>query len=160
MKRKHGDSEGADATAPAATPVADSLVDDSASFSSFPLDARLLRAVADLNYAHPTLVQAKAIPLALEGKDILARARTGSGKTAAYLLPILQGALNGGDRALILVPTKELAEQVARMAEKLKKYCDKAVKVVNVAQNVSEMVQRYVIVSEERECMWRQSLMI
>ncbi|TGZ85323.1 ATP-dependent RNA helicase DBP9 [Ascodesmis nigricans] len=138
MKRKHDD---AGAATTAEEPVAESLVDDTASFSSFSLDARLLRAVADLNYAHPTLVQAKAIPLALEGKDILARAKTGSGKTAAYLLPILQGALNN-ERALVLVPTKELADQVLRMAEKLKKYCDKAVKVVNIAQNVSEMVQR------------------
>ncbi len=63
------------------------LIDDEATFSAFPLDSRLLRALAKLNYVHPTLIQAKAVPLAMQGKDILARARTGSGKTLAYLLP-------------------------------------------------------------------------
>jgi len=68
------------------------LVDDKLTFTSFSnlLDSRLLRALADLGFARPTLVQAKAIPLALEGKDILARARTGSGKTAAYCIPVVQ----------------------------------------------------------------------
>lgn len=138
MKRK---APGDDVTAP--TPAPESLIETATKFSEIPLDARLQRALADLQYAHPTLVQAKAIPLALEGRDILARAKTGSGKTAAYLLPILQGLLmDETQRALVLVPTKELADQVARMAEKLKKYCDKSVKIVNIAQNVSEMVQR------------------
>ena len=68
------------------------LVDSKASFASFAniLDARLLRALADLGFARPTLVQTKAIPLALENRDILARARTGSGKTAAYCIPVVQ----------------------------------------------------------------------
>ncbi len=71
------------------------LVDPKASFSSFShlLDARILRALADTGFARPTLVQAKAIPLALEGRDILARARTGSGKTAAYSIPLVQNIL-------------------------------------------------------------------
>ena len=54
----------------------------------------MLRALADLSFAHPTLVQAKAIPLLLEGKDVLARARTGSGKTAAYCVPAVQKVLD------------------------------------------------------------------
>jgi ATP-dependent RNA helicase DDX56/DBP9 len=64
-------------------------------FSSFShlIDARLLRALADMGFARPTLVQEKAIPLALEGQDILARARTGSGKTASYCLPLMQKIL-------------------------------------------------------------------
>lgn len=61
------------------------------------LDARLLRALADLKFAHPTLVQAKAIPLLLEGKDVLARARTGSGKTGAYAIPAIQKVLEAKD---------------------------------------------------------------
>jgi ATP-dependent RNA helicase DDX56/DBP9 len=71
------------------------LVDAKATFSSFShlLDTRLLRALADMGFARPTLVQAKAIPLALESRDILARARTGSGKTAAYCVPIVQKIL-------------------------------------------------------------------
>jgi superfamily II DNA/RNA helicase len=72
-----------------------------ASFASAPyttlLDARLLRALADLKFAHPTLVQAKAIPLLLEGKDVLARARTGSGKTGAYGIPAIQKVLEAKD---------------------------------------------------------------
>jgi ATP-dependent RNA helicase DDX56/DBP9 len=73
------------------------LVDNKASFSSFAhlLDTRILRALADLGFARPTLVQARAIPLALDAsRDILARARTGSGKTAAYCIPLVQKILN------------------------------------------------------------------
>lgn len=57
------------------------------------LDVRILRALADQSFAKPTLVQAKAIPLALEGKDILCRAKTGSGKTVAYCVPVLERVL-------------------------------------------------------------------
>lgn len=53
----------------------------------------MLQAVADLGWSQPTLIQEKAIPLALEGKDLLARARTGSGKTAAYAVPVIQRIL-------------------------------------------------------------------
>jgi superfamily II DNA helicase RecQ len=65
------------------------------SFSEFVniIDARLLRALADLGFFRPTTVQAEVIPLAIEGRDILARARTGSGKTAAYCIPLLQKIL-------------------------------------------------------------------
>lgn len=52
-----------------------------------------LKAVADLGWSQPTLIQEKAIPLALEGKDLLARARTGSGKTAAFAVPVIQRIL-------------------------------------------------------------------
>ena len=72
------------------------LVDKKATFTSFShiLDPRILRALADAGFARPTLVQAKAIPLALENRDILARARTGSGKTAAYCIPVVQKILS------------------------------------------------------------------
>jgi len=62
---------------------------DAFTFAGLGLDSRLLLGIAKQNFQTPTLVQSKAIPLALEGRDILARAKTGSGKTAAYLLPIL-----------------------------------------------------------------------
>ena len=73
-----------------------SLLDSKATFASMShlVDARILRALADMGYARPTLVQSKAIPLALEGRDILARARTGSGKTAAYCVPLVQKILS------------------------------------------------------------------
>jgi len=84
------------------------LVDTKSTFASFShlLDDRLLRALADLGFARPTLVQSKAIPLALESRDILARARTGSGKTAAYCIPIVQKILSTkavGASELILI---------------------------------------------------------
>lgn len=62
-------------------------------FSDLGLDPRLLQAIANLKYQTPTLVQSKVIPLALNGQDVLAKAKTGSGKTAAYLLPILHSVL-------------------------------------------------------------------
>ncbi|KAI8372523.1 P-loop containing nucleoside triphosphate hydrolase protein [Choanephora cucurbitarum] len=62
-------------------------------FASFDFDPRLARAIAQLNFTRPTPIQAQGIPLALAGKDILARARTGSGKTATYALPIVQKIL-------------------------------------------------------------------
>jgi len=64
-----------------------------ATFAGLGLDSRLLQAIAKQNFQRPTLVQSKAIPLVLEGRDVLARAKTGSGKTAAYLLPILHSIL-------------------------------------------------------------------
>lgn len=72
------------------------LLDPKTSFASLAqlIDSRLLRALADMGYARPTLVQARAIPLALEGRDVLARARTGSGKTAAYCVPLVQKILS------------------------------------------------------------------
>ena len=80
---------------------ADQFPRSDVSFASPPystlLDARILRALADLKFAHPTLVQAKAIPLLLEGKDVLARARTGSGKTGAYAIPAVQKVLEAKD---------------------------------------------------------------
>ncbi|HXD23916.1 MAG TPA: DEAD/DEAH box helicase [Gemmatimonadaceae bacterium] len=85
------------------------------SFSSLPLDPSLHKALKELGYTRPTPIQADAIPPALEGRDVLACAMTGSGKTAAFVLPILQKLLDrprGATRALVLTPTRELAAQV------------------------------------------------
>ena len=87
------------------------------SFSETGLDARLLRSLGKKGLSVPTPVQAAAIPKALEGKDVIARARTGTGKTLAYLLPALHVLLSQeGEQerfqALVLVPTSELVEQV------------------------------------------------
>lgn len=62
-------------------------------FAEFGLDPRLVQAVAEQSFLKPTLVQRKAIPLALDGKDVLCKSKTGSGKTAAYILPVLAGLL-------------------------------------------------------------------
>jgi ATP-dependent RNA helicase DDX56/DBP9 len=101
------------------------VLDDEQKFESFMLDARLERGIQRLNWKHPTLVQTHGIPLALKGRDVLAKAQTGSGKTAAYLIPIIQKLLTAaedadavsedaaaGIRALILVPTRDLCPQV------------------------------------------------
>jgi ATP-dependent RNA helicase RhlE len=95
-------------------------------FTDFGLDARLLHNVQRMGYETPTPIQTGALPAGLEGKDILGSAETGTGKTAAYLLPILQRFLKSTDRprsprALILVPTRELALQVVDHAEQLSK---------------------------------------
>jgi ATP-dependent RNA helicase RhlE len=84
-------------------------------FSTFGLSAELLRGIQDLGFVEPTPIQIQAIPPALAGRDILACAMTGSGKTAAFLLPILQrlsGKPSGTIRALVVTPTRELAAQI------------------------------------------------
>jgi ATP-dependent RNA helicase RhlE len=84
------------------------------SFAELMLAPELLRAVADSGYTTPTPIQARAIPLILRGRDIMGLAQTGTGKTAAFTLPIVQRLLGGPRRAraLILTPTRELAVQV------------------------------------------------
>lgn len=89
------------------------------SFASLGLIDPLLRNLQDLNYQAPTPVQAKAIPAVLGGKDVMAGAQTGTGKTAGFALPLLQRLVQHGPavssnraRVLVLVPTRELAEQV------------------------------------------------
>ncbi|HVN74770.1 MAG TPA: DEAD/DEAH box helicase [Thermoanaerobaculaceae bacterium] len=85
------------------------------SFNDFPLDPALLRGISDLGFTDPTPIQRAALPEALAGRDILAAAMTGSGKTAAFALPILQRLSQksaGATRALVLTPTRELAAQV------------------------------------------------
>ena len=84
-------------------------------FSSLKLHPTLLKGIKELGFPRPTPVQSKAIPPALEGRDVLACAMTGSGKTAAFLLPILHRLINrprGKTRALVLTPTRELALQI------------------------------------------------
>ena len=84
-------------------------------FSALELHPDLLRGVSDLGFVRPTPIQADAIPPALAGRDVLASAITCSGKTAAFLLPILHrliGRPRGATRALIVTPTRELAAQI------------------------------------------------
>jgi ATP-dependent RNA helicase RhlE len=84
-------------------------------FTELGLHASLLQGLKDLGFSRPTPIQADAIPLAMAGQDLLACAMTGSGKTAAFLLPILNGLIGkprGTTRALVLTPTRELAAQI------------------------------------------------
>jgi ATP-dependent RNA helicase RhlE len=98
-------------------------------FEDFGLSADILRALADQGYIHPTPIQAQAIPVVLQGRDVMGAAQTGTGKTAGFSLPIIQRLLAHANtsasparhpvRALILTPTRELADQVA---ENVKNY--------------------------------------
>ncbi|XP_077478619.1 putative ATP-dependent RNA helicase DDX56 [Stigmatopora argus] len=124
-------------------------------FHEMGLDDRLLKAVADLGWSQPTLIQEKAIPLALEGKDILAQARTGSGKTAAYAVPVIQGILASKQsvrgqevRALILVPTKELGQQVQAMMRQLTAYCSRDVRVADISGVADISAQRPILMEK------------
>ncbi|MGD8678648.1 MAG: ATP-dependent RNA helicase RhlE [Chromatiales bacterium] len=94
------------------------------SFDSLGLSAELLRAVADQGYTEPTPIQRKAIPVILDGKDVMAGAQTGTGKTAGFTLPLLQRLMQTPAargrrpvRALVLTPTRELAAQVGESVE-------------------------------------------
>jgi len=97
-------------------------------FSELELDECLLDALQDKGFTRPTAIQAAAIPPALEGRDVLGSAPTGTGKTAAYLLPAMQHLLDfprkksGPPRILIVTPTRELAMQVADQARELAKH--------------------------------------
>lgn len=108
-------------------------------FAELLLDQRLLKSVDKMGFEKPTPVQQQAIPLALEGRDLLVSAATGSGKTAAFLLPILQGMIKNpppkeGTRALVIVPTRELARQIGKECEKLASYCGIKVGVITGGQ--------------------------
>lgn len=97
------------------------------SFEVFSLNKQLIQAVEVSGFTEPTPIQAKAIPLILNGHDLIGVAQTGTGKTAAYLLPILMKVkyAQGMDpRALVLVPTRELAVQVEEQAKALAQFTD------------------------------------
>ena len=110
-------------------------------FSELELDSELLRAIDEIGYSRPTVVQAQAIPHALDGKDVMASAPTGTGKTAAFLLPMIQHLQDfprkkpGPARVLILTPTRELAIQVADHARALSKYTN--LKVFTITGGIS-----------------------
>jgi len=98
-------------------------------FAQFALHERLLKAVAELNFTEPTPVQLTAIPPALEGRDLQVTAQTGSGKTAAFVLPLLNRLLGDGAsqarsdvRSLILLPTRELAQQTLKEVERFSQF--------------------------------------
>ncbi|XP_051971675.1 probable ATP-dependent RNA helicase DDX56 [Xyrauchen texanus] len=129
--------------------------EDRLQFHEMGLDDRLLKALADLGWAQPTLIQEKAIPLALEGKDLLARARTGSGKTAAYAVPLIQQILTSKQtvreqavRALVLVPTKELGQQVQTMIRQLTAYCGRDVRVADISGKTDLSAQKPILMEK------------
>lgn len=97
------------------------------SFEDLKLNRQLLNAVAEAGYTHPTPIQQKAIPAILAGQDVMGVAQTGTGKTAAYVLPMLMKLkyAQGNDaRGLILAPTRELAMQIEENSRAFAKYTD------------------------------------
>ncbi|CAI9282782.1 unnamed protein product [Lactuca saligna] len=111
------------------------------SFEELGLDPRLIRALTKKNIEKPTPIQQTGIPLILEGKDVVARAKTGSGKTFAYLLPLLQKLLSDNNTspskalaptAMILVPSRELCQQVYSEVLSLIELCRVQLKVVQL----------------------------
>ena len=110
--------------------------DKSVTFSSLPIDRRLFKAAARQRLVHPSLIQTKVLPLALQNRDLLISARTGAGKTLAYLLPTLQRLLTVKEanpsaapavRAIVLVPTRELALQVRDVLNQFTFYCSELI---------------------------------
>ena len=93
------------------------------SFDELGLSQKMLAAVARMGFERPTPVQERAIPLVFEGRDIIAGAQTGTGKTAAFALPamdMLEHAKGGsGPLMLVITPTRELAQQIAEVAEQV-----------------------------------------
>ena len=111
-------------------------------FEELNLNRRLLASVEELGYTNPTPIQEQAIPVALEGRDLLGLAQTGTGKTAGFMLPILQRLLTGPlgpVRALIVAPTRELAEQIHQTAVDLGK--NTKIRSVAIYGGVSKVTQ-------------------
>ena len=109
------------------------------SFSSLDLPEYILNAIAELSYDKPTPIQDQAIPIILEGKDLVAEAQTGTGKTAAFALPLIKKLNELPDKkkkisvlSLVLVPTRELAIQVATAFKNYSKFSPKKIKMISL----------------------------
>jgi ATP-dependent RNA helicase RhlE len=101
-------------------------------FRELGLSDDVLAAIADLGYTEPTPVQREAIPLILEGRDVVAAAQTGTGKTAAFTLPLMQRIPKGDGRplALVVTPTRELAAQIEKVSSQVGRHTSQRVAVV------------------------------
>ncbi|XP_078437288.1 P-loop containing nucleoside triphosphate hydrolases superfamily protein [Wolffia australiana] len=113
------------------------------SFEDLGLEPRLIRALLKKNIEKPTLIQQAAIPFILQGKDVFARAHTGSGKTFVYLLPMFHSLFadsdqkKSGPRALILAPSRELCQQVYSEALSLLEHCRVQIKVTKLTKDMA-----------------------
>lgn len=121
------------------------MSEETLEFHEMGLDDRLLKAIAKLGWGKPTPIQEKAVPLILEGKDVLARARTGSGKTGGFCLPLVHRLMQHrsdqeqATRGIILAPTKELCGQIARCVVQL---CGSWLRCVDVSGTADLAIQR------------------
>lgn len=109
------------------------------SFESYGFDERLLSSIARQAWSSPTAVQSAMFPLMFKKRNIISKARTGSGKTAAYALPILQMNIsNNKNKSIILVPSKELCQQVFKMVQNLASNCLVQVKEISAVSSKDE----------------------
>lgn len=125
-------------------------------FHDMELDERLQKAIAKLGWTEPSAIQEAAIPLMLEGRDVLIKARTGSGKTGAFAIPIIQKILNTKQgaseqaiRALVLAPFRELCKQINSNFGQLTCKCSKDVKSIDISQSDGGEAQRSLIAIEQ-----------
>jgi len=118
-------------------------------FSSLRLSTALQKALQEKGFKKPTPIQEKVVPLVLEGKDVLAQAQTGSGKSASFVLPLLQlwnqnrdNSKKGKIKVLVLTPTRELTLQVAAVFQEFSKYLDKQPQIVSLigGQSIGEQL--------------------
>jgi ATP-dependent RNA helicase RhlE len=115
-------------------------------FQAFGLNERILRALEKIQYSTPTPVQTAAIPLVLEGADLIAGAQTGTGKTAAFALPMLHKLVDlprtRYPRALVLAPTRELARQIAEAAESFAQFTNVRIMTVYGGAPIFKQIRR------------------
>jgi len=122
--------------------TADESVNSKATFRTFGLSENLMRGISELGFEQPRPIQAKTIPEAMNGRDVLGLAQTGTGKTAAFALPILERLLadrRQGPRALIVAPTRELAIQIHAEILELGKFT--SIKAATIFGGVSQVKQ-------------------
>jgi len=116
------------------------------SFEEFKISKQLRNAIIDMGYIQPTPIQSQAFPVVASGKDVIGIAQTGTGKTFAYMLPILQGLPFSKEihpRVLVIVPTRELVTQVVEEIEKFSKYL--SVRVTGVYGGTNMNVQKRIL---------------
>ncbi|MEM9366966.1 MAG: DEAD/DEAH box helicase [Planctomycetota bacterium] len=122
------------------------LPEDVASFDELDLSPIMRRAVRDAGFTKPSPIQGALIPYALDGRDVIGQARTGTGKTAAFSIPILEQLDSLEDcrdpQALVIVPTRELADQVAVEAERLSKGLPTEVAVLAGGKNINRQLRQ------------------
>jgi len=126
--------------------------EDVLDFRQMGLDERILYAIETLSWFEPTPIQETAIPLILEGKDVLAKARTGSGKTGAYAIPLIHKILTikksqnkQSTYALVLTPSRELCTQATRNLNELSQYCQRELTVVDISTDLPIQTQKQLL---------------
>ncbi len=125
-------------------------------FHEMNLDDRILKAIAKLGWCEPTLIQQKAIPFILDGKDVLAKGRTGSGKTGAFAIPVVQKVLYSKKtaceqsvKALLLAPSRELANQIHQAVVELTRSCGQVVRSIDVSSTSLDIEsQKHLLVGD------------